>query len=167
MSSQGLSLLAAIFSAIATVAAMVVAIVSLRDSRIHARRAALLDEQHLEAALQARLDPLYPGLRGVLGTVDDGVPREVRDVLIPFFVLYADAFAAHRDGLLSKSAWAGLGTELANWAQKERGRRAWQIFRKQEWTEGFVDYVDEVMAGPRAYPGMDGVSEMPPTVPWD
>ena len=166
MSAEHLNVIAAIASAIAAFFASWVAARSHAEAKRSSSEAARREAFAIEERLQGRLDPLYPGLRAVLGTVDDGVPVEIRSVLIPFFVLYADAFAAHRDGILPDAEWRGFGTELANWAQREPARRAWAIFRRQEWTDGFVDYVDGVLAGPPAYPGMTGVALREPTTLW-
>lgn len=166
MTAEWLNVIAAVSAAIAAFFAWWIALMSLRDSRRLAHEARRRDAQALEASLQARLDPLYPGLRAVLGTVDDGVPIPIRSVLIPLFVLYADAYAAHRDGILSDAEWKGFGLELANWAQREPARRAWAIFRKQEWTDGFVEHVDGVLDGPPAYPRMGEVPLTEPEIVW-
>jgi len=86
--------------------------------------------------------------------------------LIPFFVLYSDAFGAHRDGLVDDRDFAGFAQELAYWAQKPAARKAWQAFRKQAWTFGFAEYVDSVLAGPPAYPNLQEVAEVEPEVAW-
>lgn len=167
MTPETLNVIAASAAAAAAFFAWWVAVLGLRESRRSSLESARREAHAVEAQLQARLDPLYPGLRAVLGTVDDGVPVTVRSVLIPFFVLYADAYAAYRDGILPEAAWRGFGLELANWAQRDPARRAWAVFRNQEWTDGFVDHVDAVMQGPPAYPRMTGTRLNPPTVPWD
>jgi hypothetical protein len=166
MDAEVWNAIAAIAAAVAACFAAWVAHVSLAEARRNAQEAARREAISVEAQLQSRLDPLYDGLRAVLGTIDDGVPLEVRRVLIPFFVLYADAFAAYRDGVLPDDAWNGFGTELANWAQREPARRAWQVFRRQEWTDGFVEHVDGVLAGAPAYPRMSDISLIEPTVRW-
>ncbi|GAA2098284.1 hypothetical protein GCM10009726_07150 [Nocardioides furvisabuli] len=120
----------------------------------------------MDAAFQARLDPLYPDLRRVLGRVDDGVPEPIRHVLLPFFVLYSDCFAAHRDGLLNARDWRGLERELAFWAQKPVARRAWAAFSQQEWTEGFANHMHEVLTGDAAYPNLADDTFRPPEVIW-
>jgi hypothetical protein len=109
---------------------------------------------------------MYPGLRKILGHLEDGVPHEIRHVLIPFFVLYSDAFAAHRDGLLDSRDWRGLERELAYWAQKPTSRRAWLAFRQQTWTDGFADHVEAVLAGPPAYPDLVETQLGDPEVVW-
>ncbi len=109
---------------------------------------------------------MYAGLREVLGHLEDGVPHEVRHVLIPFFVLYSDAFGAHRDGLFDERDWKGLAQELAYWSQKPTARKAWQAFRQQSWTDGFVSYVDSVLAGPPAYPDLVEVEHAPSIEDW-
>jgi hypothetical protein len=153
-------------SAVAALAALFVAWMSLRESR----RALLISQRErahaMDSSLQARLDPMYPGLRKVLGHLDDGVPREIRHILIPFFVLYSDAFAAHRHGLLGDADWEGFGRELAYWAQKPIARRAWKSFRLQTWTEGFVAHVDAVLEGPPAYPGVQEMASEPTEITW-
>lgn len=166
MNPDWINVFAAACSALAAFFAWWIALVSLRDSRVLAEEARRRDAQALEASLQARLDPLYPGLRAVLGSTDDGVPLEIRSVLIPFFVLYADAFAAHRDGILSDAEWGGLGVEFVHWAQRPVARRAWEAFRRQEWTDGFGAHVDDVLSGPAAYRGMEGLPFSPPSIPW-
>lgn len=152
MSNDAMSVLAAGMSAIAALAALMVAWLSLREARRASADAKRQSAHAMDLTLQSRLDPMYPGLRHVLGHLDDGVPGEVRNVLIPFFVLFSDSYAAHRDGLLDERDWRGLSCELAYWAQKPTARRAWQAFRCQTWTDGFVDHVDAVLDGPPAYP---------------
>lgn len=153
-------------SALAAFAALVVAWLTLRETRraLDAERRA--SAHAMDSALQARLDPMYPDLRRVLGHLDDGVPREIRHVLIPFFVLFSDAFSAHRSGLLSEHDWSGLGRELAYWAQKPTARRAWQAFRLQTWTDGFTEHVDQVIAGEPAYPGIQDLESDSPAFEW-
>lgn len=87
-------------------------------------------------------------------------------MLVPFFVLYSDAFAAHRDGLLDERDWVGFSLELMHWSQKPTARRAWAAFRKQTWTEGFVDHVDKTIDGPAAYPGLGAHTSPAPAVDW-
>lgn len=167
MNSDQLNVLAATMSAVAAVAALFVAWISLRESRrafqIQMRERA----NAMDAEFQRRLDPMYPDLRRVLGRLDDGVPEPIRHVLIPFYVLYSDVFAAHRDGLLDERDWVGLERELAYWAQKPAARRAWEVFRLQTWTAGFADHVDGVMTGPPAYPDIPDHMVAPPEVEWD
>lgn len=166
MSGEMLNVVAASMSAVAALAALGVAGLSLRDSRramaMHERERAVA----MDAAFQARLDPLYPDLRRVLGRLDDGVPEPIRHVLLPFFVLYSDCFAAHRDGLINDRDWRGLERELAFWAQKPTARRAWAAFSKQEWTEGFADHVGAVLTGEAAYPNLSDDAFRPEEVLW-
>jgi hypothetical protein len=157
---------AAAMSAVAALAALAIGWMSLRESRKVAEAARRQSAHSLDAALQSRLDPMYDGLRDVLGHLEDGVPREIRNVLIPFFVLYSDAFAAHRDGLLDQRDWTGLQCELAYWAQKPVARRAWKAFSQQTWTDGFAEHVESVLAGPPAYPSLREVPGKPPTLHW-
>lgn len=161
MSTELLNMLAAAMSAVAATAALLIAWLGLRQAHRASETAKKLSARSMDDALQGRLDPLYPGLRQVLGHLDDGVPLEIRNVLIPFFVLYSDAYGAHRDGLLSESDWDGVSHELTYWAQKGPARRAWKVFRQQTWTEGFVDHVDSVMEAPPIYPGLDRQSSSP------
>jgi hypothetical protein len=166
MNSSTLNAFAAGMSAVAALAALFVAWLSLGESK-RASAAAHHERVHaMDSALQARLDPMYPELRRVLGHLDDGVPREIRHVLVPFFVLFSDAYSAHRDGLLSDHDWNGFGTELAYWAQKSTARRAWKAFRLQTWTDGFADHVDQVLAGPPAYPDVLDMESNPPHFDW-
>lgn len=166
MSSEALLVVSAIASALAAVASFAVTWMGLREGRRvaeeHRRRA----RHDKDGELQERLSPLYPGIRKVLGDLDDGIPSEIREVLIPFFVLFSDAYAAHREGLLDHKDWHGLSTELLYWAQKSHARRAWQALRLQEWTEGFVDYVDSSIDGPAAYPRLVEFDARPPAVEW-
>ena len=161
MSNDAMSVLAAGMSAIAALAALLIAWLGLRESRRAWAEARRHSAHAMDLTLQTRLDPMYPELRHVLGHLDDGVPREIRDVLIPFFVLFSDAFAAHRDGLLDERDWIGLSCELAYWAQKPTARRAWQAFSRQTWTGGFVEHVDSVLDGPPAYPGVSDAEANP------
>ena len=168
MNANQLNVLAATMSAVAALAALAVAWMSLRESRRAFAISMTERASALDAAFQGRLDPMYPALRRVLGRLeDDGVPEEIRHTLIPFFVLYSDAFAAHRDGLLDDKNWPGFERELAYWAQKDTARRAWEAFRLQTWTVGFVDHVDAVMSGPAAYPDIPDHMIAPPDVVWD
>lgn len=153
-------------SAVAAIAAFAVALMSLRESRRIAEVANRRSAHAMDLTLQSRLDPLYPDLRRVLGHVEDGVPKQIRDTLIPFFVLYSDAFAAHRDGLLDSRDWDGFGQELAYWAQKPHARRAWKAFRQQTWTDGFADHVDATLSGPPAYPLLVEFEVDSPVVDW-
>src|SRR5680860_997307 len=95
-------------SAIAALAALTVAWLSMKQSQLVAEATRRQCANALDAELQSRLDPMYPGLRKVLGHLEDGVPRDIRHVLIPFFVLFSDAYAAHRDGLLDRRDWIGF-----------------------------------------------------------
>lgn len=167
MNANQLNVLAATMSAVAAVAALAVAWLSLRESRRAFEISMRERANALDAAFQGRLDPMYPDLRRTLGRLDDGVPEAIRNTLIPFFVLYSDAFAAHRDRLLDERDWQGFERELAYWAQKPTARRAWAVFRLQTWTEGFVDHVDEVLAGPPAYPDIPDHMVAAPEVIWD
>jgi hypothetical protein len=153
-------------SAIAASAALAVAWLSLCESRRAAERDRRQAAHAMDAALQARLDPMYEGLRDVCGHLEDGVPHQIRHILIPFFVLFSDAFAAHRDGLLDERDWVGFSRELAYWAQKPPARRAWQAFRQQTWTDGFADHVDAVLAGPPAYPELREYEGKAPAIVW-
>jgi hypothetical protein len=166
MSTNGLSALAAAMSAVAALAALAVGLLALVDSRRAAEATRRQIAHSLDVTLQSRLDPMYPDLRAVLGDLEDGVPKEIRSVLIPFYVLYSDAFAAHRDGLLDERDWLGFERELAYWAQKPTARRAWQAFRQQTWTDGFVDHVDSVHSGAPAYPNVQETCAAQPTVTW-
>lgn len=154
MSSEALSTLAAAMSAIAAVAALALAWLGLRQARSAAHVAQKVLAREMDDSLQNRLDPLYPELRRILGHMEDGVPMEIRHTMIPFFVLFSDAFGAHRDGLLDDRDWVGLERELSYWTQKPHARRAWAAFRNQTWTEGFVEFVDAVVEGPPAYPNV-------------
>jgi hypothetical protein len=166
MSNDVLIVIATVMSAVAAIAALSVAWMSLRETR----RASEASQRHsahaMDLTLQSRLDPMYPDLRKVLGHLEDGVPQEVRQALIPFFVLFSDAFAAHRDGLLDERDWKGFRLELAYWARKPTARRAWQAFRRQIWTEGFVTYVDTVLDGPAPYPDLQERDVVPPVITW-
>jgi hypothetical protein len=166
MSPEALTAIAAGMSAISAIAALMIGWMTLRESR-EAAEARRRHSAHLfDAALQSRLDPLYPGLRKVLGHLDDGVPHEIRQVLIPFFVLYSNAYAAHRDGLLDDRDWTGFERELAYWAQKPTARRAWAAFSQQTWTQGFAEHMQKVLSGPAAYPDLKENSVNPPEVQW-
>lgn len=166
MNADELNAVAAAASAVAAVSALVVALVSMRASQRLAAEVRRRDAHSLDSQVQARLEPLYPGLRAVLGHLEDGVPKEIRSVLIPFFVLYSDAFAAHRDGLLNDRDWRGLQCELAYWAQKPIARRAWAAFQQQEWSDGFADHIAAVHCGPPAYPHLQEVPGGHPSIHW-
>lgn len=166
MSADSLNAISAAASALAAFAALTVGWLTLHESRRVAAATKKQNAHALDAALQSRLDPMYSGLRSVLGHLEDGVPQEIRHVLIPFFVLYSDAFAAHRDGLLDERDWLSFERELAYWAQKPVARRAWQAFRKQTWTHGFAEHIDAVQCGPPAYPDVIETEVSQPSVPW-
>jgi hypothetical protein len=166
LSVESWNAVAAIASAVAAAAALAVGCVSLRQSRDAALENRRRSAHVMDSALQSRLDPLYPGLRDVLGHIEDGVPLEVREVLVPFYVLFSDAYAAHRDGLLSDRDWDGMRRELAYWAQKPPAVRAWQAFKQQRWTEGFAEFIDDIHVGPRAYPDLVEQHAGQPTVVW-
>ena len=166
MSVESWNAVAAIASAVAAAAALAIGCVSLRQSRDAALENRRRSAHVMDSALQARLDPLYPGLRDVLGHLEDGVPFEIRQVLIPFYVLFSDAYAAHRDGLLSDRDWESMRSELAYWAQKPPSVRAWQAFRQQQWTDGFVEFIDAIHVGPRAYPDLVEHGSGQPSIVW-
>jgi hypothetical protein len=166
VSPDVLNAVAAGMSAVAALAALCIAVLSLRESR----RVETLRQCHAsnekDAVFMSRLEDLYPQLRKLLGHLEDGVPQHVRGPLISFFILYADAYSAHRDGLLDHRDWASLGDELAYWAQKPTARRGWRAFRQQTWAAGFVDHVDLVLAGPQIYPDIIDKVVPPPDVGW-
>lgn len=166
MSSEGLNALAASMSAIAALAALALAWMGLRQSKMASQVAKSIMAREMDDSFQNRLDPMYPELRRILGHMEDGVPKEIRHTLIPFFVLFSDAYGAHRDGLLDDRDWHGLAQELAYWSQKASSRRAWAAFRQQTWTEGFMEYVDSILAGPPAYPNITEMSSVEPEVCW-
>lgn len=166
MSSEAITAIAVTMSAVAAIAALAVAWISVRESRRASEAAKRQTARTMDHALQSRLEPLYPDLRKVLGHLEDGVPHDIRNVLIPFFVLFSDAFGAHRDGLLDERDWNGFSLELAYWTQKPTARRAWEAFRQQTWTEGFVNHVDSIMEGPPAYPDLLEVGVVPPEITW-
>lgn len=161
-----LNIAAATMSAIAAVAALVVAGMTYRQSQQTAELGRRQIARSLDDSFQSRLDPMYPGLRRSLGHVEDGVPKEIRNILIPFFVLFSDAFGSHRDGLLDARDWSALSQELAYWSQKPPARRAWKAFRQQGWTEGFKEYVDAIMAGGPAYPELQELADVSPEIHW-
>jgi hypothetical protein len=152
MTGEYLNVLATALAAVAALAALVVAVLSLLQSKRQAESERRQTARAMDDSLQSRLNPMYPELRRTLGHMQDGVPHEIRQVLIPFFVLYSDAYGAYRDGLVDTRDWVGFAQELAYWAQKPISRRAWSQFRKQVWTEGFSDFVDGILSGPPAYP---------------
>jgi len=166
VSADALNAFAATMSAVATCAALGIGWISHRESKRSAEAARRKCANDLDAALQLRLDPMYPGLRSVLGHVEDGVPQEIRNVLIPLFVLYSDAFAAHRDGLLDHRDWVGFERELAYWVQKPVARRAWRAFRRQTWTDGFAEHIESVHSGEPAYPELRETQQGPPSIHW-
>jgi hypothetical protein len=166
LSVESWNAVAAIASALAAGAALAIGCVSLRQSREVALEGRRRSAHALDSAFQSRLDPLYPGLGAVLGSLEDGVPLEVREVLVPFYVLFSDAYAAHRDGLMSDRDWEGMRSELAHWAQRPNAVRAWQAFRQQRWTEGFVEFIDDIHSGPCAYPDLVEHRDPRPTVVW-
>lgn len=166
MTSEALNAIAAAMSAIAALAALVVASLSHKQAQRVADSSRRQAARAMDDSLQSRLDPMYPRLRDTLGYLEDGVPHEIRNALIPFFVLYSDAYGAHRDGLIDDRDWQGLSTELAYWTQKPIARRAWQAFRKQTWTDGFAVYVDDVLAGPPAYANLEEGLATPTVEVW-
>ena len=166
MTSDSLGATSAAMSAIAAIAALTVAVLGLLQSKRQVEAARRQTSRAVDDALQFRLDPMYAGLRKTLGHLEDGVPHEIRHVLIPFFVLYSDAFGAHRDGLTDERDWQGFAQELAYWAQKPIARHAWTSFRKQSWTLGFADHVDAVLLGPAAYPDLKEVTDIPSVEDW-
>lgn len=87
---------------------------------------------------------------------DDGTDGEERP----------GAFAAHRDGLLDERGWLGFERELAYRTPEPSARRAWQAFRQQAWTDGFVDHTDSVHDGAPACPNLQEVCAAEPTVRW-
>jgi hypothetical protein len=166
LSPEALTAIAAGMSAVSAIAALMIGWITLRESRIAAETRRRHSAHFFHAALQSRLDPMYPGLRQVLGHLEDGVPHEIRQVLIPFFVLYGNAYAAHRDGLLDDRDWNGFERELAYWAQKPTARRAWTAFSQQTWTHGFADHMQQVHSGSAAYPNLIENSAQSPEVVW-
>ncbi len=166
LTDNALNAAAATMSAVAAIAALIVAWLTLRQSQQAAEFNRKQIARALDDSFQARLDPMYAGLRMSLGHIEDGIPREIRHILIPFFVLFSDAFGAHRDGLLDDRDWNGLSQELAYWSQKPVARRAWDAFRQQTWTLGFKEHVDSVLAGPPAYPDLRELDSTEPELRW-
>lgn len=164
--NEALTVIATGMSAIAALAALAVAYLSLRQSQRATEAAQRQAARAMDDALQSRLDPMYPGLRQLLGHLEDGVPHDVRQVLIPFFVLYSDAYGAYRDGLVDYRDWEGFEKELAYWSQKPIARFAWSSFRNQVWTDGFVDYVDRILAGAPPYPNLQEGIAVPTLEDW-
>ncbi len=152
MSNNVLNVVAASMSSVAAIAAWRVAWLSLKDSRAAAKSSKQQMSHALNQSFQTRLDPMYPGLRELLGGPDDGVPIHVRSVLVPFFVLCSDTFAAKRDNLIDTRDWNAFNLELSYWAQQPLAAETWASFRRQEWTDGFVAHMDCVIAGAPAYP---------------
>jgi hypothetical protein len=165
LSDNTLSALAAALSAITALVAVAIGWISLRETRRAEDLRRSLASHERDASLSARLDALYPDLRRILGHPNDGVPQEIRSPLISFFVLYADAYVAQRDGVLDNRDWASIGEELAYWAQRPTARRAWQAFKVQTWATGFVEYIDSVLAGPVVYPEISN-DDTAPEVNW-
>jgi hypothetical protein len=152
VSTNSLLALATVLSALSALIAVGIGWISLRETRrAEALRRGLASHEQ-DASFSARLDVLYPDLRRILGHPNDGVPQQIRGPLISFFVLYADAYAARRDGLLDDRDWASIGEELAYWAQRPTARRAWRAFKQQSWATGFTDYIDAMLDGPVVYP---------------
>lgn len=154
MSPDQLAAFSTAAAAVSGVAALAVTYMSYRMST-EAEAARKVHSAHeLDAAFTSRLEALYPGMRAALGSVEDGIPDELREVVVPFFILYSDAWKAHNDGLLADGDWEGLGAELRYWAQKPVAREAWSRLRLQTWAQGFGAHVDDVMNGARAYPDL-------------
>lgn len=166
LTSATTSAIAAGMSTVAALAALGISVMNLKEIKRGVEMQKLKSARELDERLQVRLDPLYPGLRRVLGHIEDGVPKEIRQTLIDFFVLYSDCFAAARDKLLNEGDWRGFELELRYWAQKPVAQRAWKAFRKQEWTDGFVEYIDEILIGPPAYPRLVTLKDVIPIIDW-
>lgn len=165
MSDTFLNVLGTALSALAALIAVGIGWISLRETRRAEALRRTMASHEQDASFSARLDVLYPDLRRILGQPHDGVPQEIRGPLISFFVLYADAYAARRDGLLDERDWDSIGEELAFWAQRPTARRAWLAFKQQSWATGFAEYVESVLAGSVVYPEICG-DETIPVVDW-
>jgi GNAT superfamily N-acetyltransferase len=147
-----LNVISAALSALAALVAVLVGALSIREVRRIDLRAAIREVNERDDAMQARLDPLYPGLHSVLGRPEDQTPPGIRDVLLPFFVLFSDVFAADRDHLLGNVDNRAFLDEFAFWAQRPGCRSAWVALREQSWPTGFVTYVDNALLMPSPYP---------------
>lgn len=165
MSDTALNVLATVLSALAALIAVLIGGMSLRETRRSEALRRSLSSHEQDAAFSARLDNLYPDLRRILGSPNDGVPTEIRGPLISLFVLFADAYVARRDGVLDDRDWASIGQELGYWGQRPTARRAWQAFKAQSWADGFVEYIDSVLDGPVIYPFICA-DEVNPDVNW-
>jgi GNAT superfamily N-acetyltransferase len=154
MSAEQINALATALSALAALVAVLLAGLTVREMGRIEDRADLRDANDRDDKFQGRLDPMLPGLYQVLGKTSDEIPSAIRSVLMPFYVLYSDAFAAHRDNLLGSRDNTGLLDEFAFFAQRPAARSAWTEFRSYTWPEHFRDHVDRVMLAACPYGGL-------------
>lgn len=141
---ENLNAASAAFAALAAVVAAFIGGLSIYELRRIDARARRREATQYDDALQSRLDVILDDLREVMGTPDDGIPAALRKTLMRFFVLYSDAFAADRDGLLGSSDNAPMLDEFDFWAQQPAGRSAWEVFAAYSWPQGFAEHVDHV-----------------------
>lgn len=162
MSLEGLNAASTAFAAVAAIAAAFAAGLSVYEARRVDARARRREASQYDDALQTRLDAMMLDLRQVMGTPDDGVPEEIRETLMRFFVLYSDAFAADRDNLLGTSDNASMLDEFDFWAQQPAGRSAWEVFEAYSWPEGFKEHVEMTFLDTSPYT----VDMKAATLPW-
>lgn len=151
-------------TAIATCVAGLAAFASAFFNFLAARASTKLTEHRLGWEFENSLTQVTPELRRALGDVGDGVDPAIRDVMLPFLVLYSQVWAAHRNDLFPDANWQGLRPEFAYWIRKESARSAWAIMRRycDAWPDGFVEHVDEELkkrTGPIAESENEGVAE--------
>ncbi|MGB7963252.1 MAG: hypothetical protein WCF12_09900, partial [Propionicimonas sp.] len=125
MNTDALNALAAVLSAIAAIFAVVISALSIRELRRIDERARRREFNQRDEALQLRLEALYPHLYSVFGVPLDSIPTGFRPAIVSFFGLYADAFTAHRDGLLAERDAIQFLDEFDWWLGSENGRSLW------------------------------------------
>lgn len=138
-------------SAVAAIFAVVVAGVSIWELRRIDGRAVRRETNERDDALQVRLEALYPDLYRVFGVPIDQIPTRLRPSVVSFFGLYADAFTAHRDGLLPEKDAQAFLEEFDWWLGSPNGSHLWTQLRSQSWPDGFIEHVDAVPSTARPY----------------
>jgi hypothetical protein len=133
-----------VITAVATALAAFAALISAFFTYLAARANTKLTHHNLGWAFEDTLTGITPKLRQTLGEVTDSVPPDIRDVMLPFLVLYSQVWVAHQQKLFPDANWQGMRPEFAYWMRKPAARSAWQIMRRYRdaWPEGFVAHVD-------------------------
>src|SRR5665811_92393 len=94
-----------VVTAVATGLAAFAASVSAFFTYLAARANTKLTRHNLGWEFEDTLTRITPDLRRTLGDVTDSVPPDIRDVMLPFLVLYSQVWVAHQHRLFPDANW--------------------------------------------------------------